>query len=140
MNTKLLGACSFNHYGDKNTKDKTVEFCLATGSLDGRWVSTHARICIGIGQFAASAAVNVWRMIYDCNSAEIDKAGYDVIDLLLDLGLAKEAETVQYRLKMGRYFEETFWPFLSGEAITYQDGVADGNHETGHAMGSGRAH
>ncbi|KAI2781606.1 hypothetical protein F4815DRAFT_466770 [Daldinia loculata] len=145
IDTNSLGAYNFNHYSDEKTEEEdtkvTVEFCMAASSLDGHWVSTHARICTGIAQFVASAPEeNVWRMIYECHGAEIDKTGYDVIDLLLDLGLAKEAETVQHRLKMGSYFRETLRSFLTSEAITYEDGVADGNDETDPAMRSGRAH
>ncbi|KAF3065143.1 hypothetical protein GL218_02512 [Daldinia childiae] len=145
INTNSLGAYNFNCYSDENVEEKntkaTVEFCMAAGSLDGRWVSTHARICTGIVQFAATAPEeNVWRMIYECHGAEIDKAKYDVIDLLLDLGLAKEAETVQYRFVVGSYFGETLQPFLTSKAITYEDDVADVNDETDQAMRSGRAH
>ncbi|KAI1805427.1 hypothetical protein F4811DRAFT_222372 [Daldinia bambusicola] len=76
----------------------TVDFTKASGSLDGYWVSTHAKICVGVVRFAADAADgNLWRLIYDCHVANADPARYDIFDLLLDLGLAKEAETVQRR-------------------------------------------
>ncbi|KAI0848634.1 hypothetical protein F5Y00DRAFT_83953 [Daldinia vernicosa] len=144
INHNSLGVYNFNYYSDENTEYKdpkaTVEFCTAAGSLDGHWVSTHARICTGIAQFAASAAEeNVWRMIYECHDADMEGTEYDLIDLLLDLGLAKEAETVQYRFKMNRNTGEPFRTFLSSDAITYEDGVADGNHETDRATHSGRA-
>ncbi|KAI1655673.1 hypothetical protein F4813DRAFT_158296 [Daldinia decipiens] len=122
ININSLGAYNFSHYSDEKTEEKdtkaTVEFCMAAGSLDGHWVSTHARICTGIAQFAASAPEeNVWRMIYECHSAGIDKTGYDIIDLLLDLDLAKEAETVQYRFEMGSSFGETLQSFLASERL-----------------------
>ncbi|OTA94863.1 hypothetical protein M434DRAFT_394377 [Hypoxylon sp. CO27-5] len=119
------GAYNFNNYDsrlimrpNKDTK-KTVEFRQAAGSLDGRWVSTYAKICVGIGRFAEVAAEGrMWRLIYDCHCADVGKAEYDVLDLLLDLGLTEEAEIVQYRLEMDSHVAETLRVF-SSKTVSY---------------------
>lgn len=117
MSARTRGAYNFSNYDDelkkKETK-KTVEFRQAAGSLDGHWVSSYAKICVGIGRFAEVAAEgNLWRLIYDCHRAEVDKTKYDVLDLLLDLGLAKEAEIVQHRLETAGHVAETLRAFSS---------------------------
>ncbi|KAI1272926.1 putative amidoligase enzyme-domain-containing protein [Xylaria sp. FL0933] len=52
----------------------TIEFRLGEGSLDGEWIATWAKICVGIFKFA------------------------DVIDLLDDIGLFAEAVIAERRL------------------------------------------
>ncbi|KAI2641676.1 hypothetical protein GGS26DRAFT_536397 [Hypomontagnella submonticulosa] len=108
------GAYNFEHYqeyGDillrRISSKRTVEFRQAAGSLNGDWVSTYARICVGMVRFAHTAPIgDLWRVVYDCHCEETYNTQYDVLDLLLDLGLCEEAKTVQYRLETGEYNAE----------------------------------
>ncbi|KAI1138810.1 hypothetical protein F5Y05DRAFT_425128 [Hypoxylon sp. FL0543] len=120
MSTGVRGAYNFENYHDcskdkdcKNPK-QTVEFRQAAGSLDGGWVATYARICVGIAWFAKTATKGrFWRLVYDCQRAEVDKTRYDILDLLLDLSLAEEAKVVQQRLETGSHVAEVLRPFSS---------------------------
>ncbi|KAI2463433.1 putative amidoligase enzyme-domain-containing protein [Annulohypoxylon bovei var. microspora] len=123
MSTGGRGAYNFENYGDikkhaeksKESTNKTIEFRQAAGSLDGHWVATYARICVGIARFAQNAKMpDLWRLIYECHHAEKYKDQYDVLDLLQDLDLASEAKVIQSRLKTGAHVAEMLRPFLSG--------------------------
>ncbi|KAI2621704.1 hypothetical protein GGR54DRAFT_599426 [Hypoxylon sp. NC1633] len=116
MSAGSRGAYSFENYSDDKQKEegtpRTVEFRQAAGSLDGHWVSTYAQLCVGIARFAEDASEGrVWRLIDDCHHAETKNTGYDVIDLLLDLGLTREAKVVQYRLETGSLATENLQRF-----------------------------
>ncbi|KAI1096708.1 putative amidoligase enzyme-domain-containing protein [Rostrohypoxylon terebratum] len=133
MSSNAPGAYCFENYLDRkrnvemryNGKPvKTVVFRQAAGSLDGHWVGTYARICIGIARFADTATMpKVWQLIYECHLAETSQHQYDVIDLLLDLELPKEAEFVHNRLEKGSLAEEMLQPFLSGKTCTMCDHI-----------------
>ncbi|KAI1215085.1 putative amidoligase enzyme-domain-containing protein [Annulohypoxylon truncatum] len=124
MSSTARGAYNFENYLDikRNAKDgpyeaanKTVEFRQAAASLDGHWVATYARICVGMTRFAQDARMpDLWRLVYECHLAEKSHHIYDVLDLLLDLGLPTEAKVVQNRLQKGAHVAEMLKPFLSG--------------------------
>ncbi|KAH9901855.1 putative amidoligase enzyme-domain-containing protein [Xylariomycetidae sp. FL2044] len=97
---------------------RTVEFKQAAGTLDGGWAGTWARICVGMVEFAGSATPErVRRLIHSCccdpdhsppggeNDKENEGGGknseyYDVLDLLLDMGVREDdVEAVQRRLE-----------------------------------------
>ncbi|KAI0897795.1 hypothetical protein F4806DRAFT_377691 [Annulohypoxylon nitens] len=133
MSSDTRGAYSFENYLDgkrdvemeRNGKPiQTVVFRQAAGSLDGHWVGTYARICIGIARFADTApASKVWQLIYECHLAESLQHQYDILDLLLDMELPKEAEFVQNRLAKGSHVVEMLQPFLSGKSCRMCDHI-----------------
>ena len=99
------GSISFNNYEcrsiaqEPSDGDKpTVEFRLASASLDGEWIATWARICAGVVRFALYASPTEYLDVIK----RMDGAEYDVIDLLDDLGLIAEAEVAERRLQQNR--------------------------------------
>ncbi|KAK6951919.1 hypothetical protein Daesc_006444 [Daldinia eschscholtzii] len=121
MDTNLHDAYKFFYYPSAHWKEEyprpIIEFSMAAGSLDGHWISTYAKICTSIVRFATGAAEeDIWRMIYDCHVANTDNTRYDIFDLLLDLGLAKEAETVQRRAERSDY-KETLQQYVTIEDL-----------------------
>ncbi|KAI0404894.1 hypothetical protein F4802DRAFT_615303 [Xylaria palmicola] len=95
---------------------RTLEFREAAGSLDAAWVAAWARICVGVVRFCRDASPRRFGALLDKIVAEEerqqrqrdgdDKDGddkddgkdvYDVCDLLEDMCLFAEAETVRRR-------------------------------------------
>ena len=87
--------CSELETGDEVGTKRTIEFRMGSASLDGVWLSTWARICAGLVRFAIQAPVTRYLDVL----TRCDKGtGYDVLDLLDDLGLFVEAEVAERRL------------------------------------------
>ncbi|OHE92316.1 hypothetical protein CORC01_12378 [Colletotrichum orchidophilum] len=85
------------------TKERTIEFREAAGSLDVEWIATWARICCRLLEWSRDAApaefMCVMRLL--AWAQEEEGAQYDVIDLLIDLGLITEARFCEDRLQKG---------------------------------------
>ncbi|KAI0391980.1 putative amidoligase enzyme-domain-containing protein [Xylariaceae sp. FL0594] len=81
-------------------KNRTVEVRMAAGSLDGEWVATWARICVGLFRFALYVPPGKFiDVLTRCEQAVQGKGSpYDVLDLLNDLGLFAEAVIAEKRL------------------------------------------
>ncbi|KAI1375180.1 putative amidoligase enzyme-domain-containing protein [Hypoxylon crocopeplum] len=122
MSTGNRGAYNFDNYDRNNAKTlskgskKTVEFRQAAGSLDGHWVATYAKICVGIGRFARDFCDGtICRLVYDCYTAELEYGSYDVLDFIIDICLVEEAKVVQDRLKNGGAVSENLRIFSTSE-------------------------
>ncbi|KAI2780235.1 putative amidoligase enzyme-domain-containing protein [Daldinia loculata] len=75
---------------------RTIEFRQAASTVDPVEVVTHARIAVGLCQFAASAShEDFFKIILDCETAGEHPSWYDVYDLLKEVGLYPEAKVVQ---------------------------------------------
>lgn len=117
MGAESRCAYNFDNYYDVKRRDdktpkRTVEFRQAAGTMDGHWVTTYAKICLGIAKFAETATdASLWTLIWECHRADKNKIWYDVFDLLLDLGLPEEARVVQNRLETGGHVAEQLRPF-----------------------------
>lgn len=88
-------------YGEPDVK-RTVEFRQCAGTLDGEEVTAFAKLYIGLCELAGKATINdLWRLILKCAEAEVaaaqwpDVTGDDVFDILIEAGLAQEAEALQ---------------------------------------------
>ncbi|KAI1329541.1 putative amidoligase enzyme-domain-containing protein [Xylariaceae sp. FL0255] len=81
----------------------TIEFRLAEGSLDGEWIATWAKICVGVVKFALqSSPTQFLEVISKCESAFKGDGSYDIIDVLDDMGLYVEAEIAEKRLSANK--------------------------------------
>ncbi|KAI0164628.1 hypothetical protein GGR57DRAFT_205603 [Xylariaceae sp. FL1272] len=94
---------AFNSYGcyplTAHIK-RTIEWRLAEPSLDGEWIATWAKICVGLYEFALYASpADIIEVIDKAHLASKGEVSYDVIDLLDDIGLFAEAAVVENRLK-----------------------------------------
>ncbi|KAI1302765.1 hypothetical protein F5Y03DRAFT_360914 [Xylaria venustula] len=79
--------------------ERTVEFRLGEGSLDGEWISTWAKICVGIFKFALYSSPSQFiDVLTNCDGATKEDGCYDIIDFLDDIGLIVEAEIAKRRL------------------------------------------
>ncbi|KAI1352401.1 putative amidoligase enzyme-domain-containing protein [Xylaria sp. FL0043] len=77
----------------------TIEFRLGEGSLDGEWIATWAKICVGIFKFALYSSPSKFiDILTKCDRAMKEDGTYDVIDLLDDIGLFAEAAIAERRL------------------------------------------
>lgn len=85
--------------GDELGTKRTIEFRLGSPSLDSEWVATWARICAGLVRFAIQAPVIRYIEVL---SRCAQRTGYDIIDLLEDLGLFPEAKVAERRLAQNR--------------------------------------
>lgn len=88
-------------YGEPDVK-RTIEFRQCAGTLNGEEVIAFAKLYIGLCEFAGKSESNrLWNMILKCAEAEVATAewhnvtGDDVFDILVEAGLAQEAETLQ---------------------------------------------
>ncbi|KAI1186510.1 putative amidoligase enzyme-domain-containing protein [Nemania serpens] len=101
-------AISFQSYQcDRLTSSKTtmrtIEFRMGSGSLDGEWIATWARICVGLFTFALYASPgDFFGVLANCDRAGKEDGVYDVVDLLDDVGLFAEAAYVEKRLMANR--------------------------------------
>ncbi|OTB07799.1 hypothetical protein M426DRAFT_8398 [Hypoxylon sp. CI-4A] len=117
------GAYNFRNYSDfaryhEECTKNTVEFRQAAGSLDGLWVATYARIVAGIAQFARTADSDTFsRLVHDCHDGETNNIGYDILDLLIDLGLTEEAKIVQCRLETRSHVAEMLRNFSANTTL-----------------------
>ncbi|KAI0377994.1 hypothetical protein F5Y04DRAFT_262734 [Hypomontagnella monticulosa] len=101
LNTRLgRGWTNFYSYGREEVKtvggNRTIEFRGAEGTL-GPWATTWARICVGLVRFALYAPPAVFGDILTKCEYSTNEDGYDVIDLLNDLGLYTEAAEAEQR-------------------------------------------
>ncbi|KAK5634116.1 hypothetical protein RRF57_009830 [Xylaria bambusicola] len=103
---------------------RTIEFRLGEGSLDGEWIATWAKICVGIFKFALySSACQFIDVLTKCDQAMKEDGSYDIVDLLDDIGLFAEAEIVERRLMANRYrwnlsFDESEYELLFAAALS----------------------
>lgn len=88
-------------YGESDVK-RTIEFRQCAGTLNGEEVIAFAKLFIGLCEFAGKATINdLWHLILKCAEAEVGAAewpnvtGDDVFDILIETGLAQEAEALQ---------------------------------------------
>ncbi|KAI6085490.1 hypothetical protein F4821DRAFT_279282 [Hypoxylon rubiginosum] len=83
---------------------RTIEFRGAEASLSD-WVTTWARICIGLVRFATSAPADDFMKVLDkCDRSVKEQGVYDVIDFIVDIGLPAEAALAEKHLQEN--FEE----------------------------------
>jgi len=86
---------------------RTIEVRFGSASIDAEWVTTWAKICVGLFRFALYASPSKFLdLLTKCEQA-IQGEGdpYDVLDLLEELGLFAEAKIAEKRLveNMGRW-------------------------------------
>ncbi|KAI1266885.1 putative amidoligase enzyme-domain-containing protein [Xylariaceae sp. FL1019] len=82
---------------------RTIEWRLAEPSLDGEWIATWAKICVGVFEFALYASpIDFIEVIDQSHRASKGEISYDIIDLLDDIGLFAEAVVVENRLKANK--------------------------------------
>ncbi|KAG6359658.1 hypothetical protein INS49_013181 [Diaporthe citri] len=88
-------------YGESDVK-RTIEFRQCAGTLDGEEVAAFAKLFIGLCEFSEKTTINdLWHLILKCAEAEVaaaewpDVTGDDVFDILIEAGLAQEAEALQ---------------------------------------------
>ncbi|KAI3330849.1 putative amidoligase enzyme-domain-containing protein [Ustulina deusta] len=96
-------AISFNAYKcsalSPRSIMRTIEFRLGEGSLESGWISTWAKICVGLFKFALYSSPDQFiDVLTNCDRAMKEDGAYDVIDLLDDIGLFAEAEIAERRL------------------------------------------
>ncbi|CAM1507153.1 Fc.00g067940.m01.CDS01 [Cosmosporella sp. VM-42] len=96
----LPGIGQFDIHGSQHPH-MTVENREAMGSLDGDWIATWARINCRLLEWARDSEpavfMKVLALIADEDGKE--KPGYDIIDLLYDIGAYKEALHCEKRLQ-----------------------------------------
>lgn len=88
-------------YGQSDVK-RTIEFRQCAGTLNGEEVVAFAKLFVGLCEFAGESTINdLWHLILKCAEAEVavaewpDVTGDDVFDILVEAGLAQEAEALQ---------------------------------------------
>lgn len=77
---------------------RTIEFRQCAGTLDADEIITFAQLFVGLCEFGSSAPFGLfWSAIYRCAVADMAVGGpnFDVFDLLIHLGLVREAELLQ---------------------------------------------
>ncbi|KAI0444259.1 putative amidoligase enzyme-domain-containing protein [Xylaria telfairii] len=94
---------SFHHYRCFNfepfmVSGRTIEMRMGEGSLCGEWVSTWAKIITGLFKFALHSSPSVFMDVLENCGRATTVGGYDVVDLLDDIGLFAEAVIVEKRL------------------------------------------
>ncbi|KAJ0312051.1 hypothetical protein COL516b_001116 [Colletotrichum fioriniae] len=109
------------------TKDHTIEFREAAGSLDVEWIATWARICCRLLEWSRDAEPTEFMCVMRLLAwaQEEEGAQYDVVDLLIDLGLITEARFCEDRLQQG---EAAWWECanlgsLEGSENVFGDGM-----------------
>ncbi|UQC86702.1 uncharacterized protein CLUP02_12204 [Colletotrichum lupini] len=109
------------------TKDHTIEFREAAGSLDVEWIATWARICCRLLEWSRDAEPTEFMCVMRLLAwaQEEEGAQYDVVDLLIDLGLITEARFCEDRLQQG---EAAWWECanlgaLEGSENAFGDGM-----------------
>ncbi|CAJ2501410.1 Uu.00g042630.m01.CDS01 [Anthostomella pinea] len=86
--------------GGPEAGKRTIEFRLAEGTLDGEWIATWSKICVGFVRFAMHASVDEYvEALNNCDLASKQPGKYDVIDFIDDIGLPAEAEVAEKRIK-----------------------------------------
>ncbi|KAI0964874.1 putative amidoligase enzyme-domain-containing protein [Xylaria arbuscula] len=95
LNLRAVGCASLT----PGALERTVEFRLGEGSLEPEWISTWAKICVGIFKFALYSSPSQFiDVLTDCDRATKEDGCYDIIDFLDDIGLIVEAEIAEKRL------------------------------------------
>ncbi|KAL0936421.1 uncharacterized protein CTRU02_208636 [Colletotrichum truncatum] len=102
------GGCS----SAANSKNNTVEFREAAGTLDGQWIATWAKICCRLLEWSRDAAPAEYMCVIRLLAwaQEEDGAEYDVVDFLIDIGLIVEARACEERVNGG---DEVWWECLN---------------------------
>ncbi|KAI8964155.1 putative amidoligase enzyme-domain-containing protein [Daldinia sp. FL1419] len=78
---------------------RTIEFRQAAGTVQPDEVVAHARIAVGLCEYASKVDINtLWKMIMDLSQAETQPEWYDIFDLLFEIGLVNEAKVIQRRV------------------------------------------
>ncbi|KAH9984550.1 hypothetical protein F4779DRAFT_639702 [Xylariaceae sp. FL0662B] len=86
-----------------HAESKIKEFRGAEGSHDPQWVTTWAKICVGLVRFAINAPIDaLLNVLSHCDTAEKEDGKYDCIDLLDELGLFAEAVVAEERIKKNK--------------------------------------
>ncbi|KAI1768490.1 hypothetical protein GGR53DRAFT_462455 [Hypoxylon sp. FL1150] len=75
---------------------RTIEFRQPQGTIDPDEVLAHVKISVTLADFASRMSYNeLYKWAIDMTSAEKTPEWYDVIDVLFDLGLAREAYFIE---------------------------------------------
>ncbi|KAI0538087.1 putative amidoligase enzyme-domain-containing protein [Xylaria digitata] len=103
LSGELRPAINFESYSCRSLRpavdQRTVEFRMGEGSLDAEWVSTWAKIIVGLFKFALySTPSNFIAVLENCDRVMKEDGTYDIIDMLDDMGLFAEAEIAERRL------------------------------------------
>ena len=83
----------------------TAEFREAAGSLSPEWITIWAQICVGIFRFARQASDARFRTVItklamaEAAAGGVGSEKYDMVSLLLDLGLVPEAIFLERKLR-----------------------------------------
>ncbi|KAH9900493.1 hypothetical protein F4778DRAFT_739205 [Xylariomycetidae sp. FL2044] len=93
------GAYNFSQYAEgaygRRDHKRTIEFRQPAGTLDADEVVAQARVCVRLCEWAATADMDAfWPVVMRCSEGEAT-GKYDALDLLTDLDLVDEAETLQ---------------------------------------------
>ncbi|KAK1671197.1 hypothetical protein BDP55DRAFT_676674 [Colletotrichum godetiae] len=110
-----------------HTKDHTIEFREAAGSLDVEWIATWARICCRLLEWSRDAEPTEFMCVMRLLAWAQEEQGaqYDVVDLLIDLGLITEARFCENRLQQGdaAWWECANLGSLEGSEDTFGGGM-----------------
>ncbi|KAI0508651.1 hypothetical protein F5B22DRAFT_386358 [Xylaria bambusicola] len=112
------------YWSDSIPSRRTIEFRFGEGSVDAEWITTWAKICVGVFRFALNASVSQFiDVLTKCDRAMKEDGSYDVVDLLDDIGLFAEAEIAERRLIANRYrwklsFDEPEHELLFASALS----------------------
>ncbi|KAI1181925.1 hypothetical protein F5B17DRAFT_422869 [Nemania serpens] len=76
---------------------RTIEFRQMASTMEPEEVVAHGKVIVRLCEFAAESDLEeLWRLVFDCATAEDHSDWFDVFDLLAELGLDSEASVLQH--------------------------------------------
>ncbi|KAI0202942.1 putative amidoligase enzyme-domain-containing protein [Astrocystis sublimbata] len=95
--------------GGLGPRQPTIEFRQAAGSLDEAWIVIWVKICLALCGPAviSSSEKDFLQLLNDCKRSKENPRGYDIFDLLYDIGISPaDMDAVYHRLRSERFEQE----------------------------------